>query len=163
MRYSITSDANMLQTGQTSPDFTLPDGNGTPVTLSDQRPTKVVLYFYPKDDTPGCTTEALDFTAMAADFVAADTVVFGISRDSVASHAKFSAKHDLTVRLLSDEDGTVCEAYGVWVEKKNYGRTYMGIERTTVLIDGAGQIAEIWNKVRVKGHADAVLKAAQAL
>jgi len=153
----------MIKIGKPAPNFTLPrDGGGT-VTLADLRSKIVVLYFYPKDDTPGCTTEALDFTARAGDFEAAGAVVFGVSRDSVAKHERFRDKHGLGVTLLSDEDGHVCQAYGVWVEKTNYGRKYMGIERTTVLIDRAGVVSKIWRKVRVKGHADEVLSAVRAL
>lgn len=153
----------MIETGQIAPDFTLPrDGGGT-LTLSALRPKSVVLYFYPKDDTPGCTTEALDFTARTADFDKAGAVVVGISRDNVARHDRFRAKHGLSVILASDEEGHVCQTYGVWKEKTNYGRTYMGIERTTFLIDGEGRVARIWAKVRVKGHADEVLDAVRAL
>lgn len=149
----------MLTDGDMAPDFTLPRDGGGAVTLSTFRPQKVVLYFYPKDDTPGCTTEALDFTRLAADFAAAGTVVIGISKDSVAAHDKFCRKHGLGVILASDAEGDVCERYGVWGEKSMYGRTYMGIERTTVLVDGTGRIARIWPKVKVAGHADEVLAA----
>lgn len=153
----------MITAGQTAPDFTLPrDGGGT-VTLSALRPGKVVLYFYPKDDTPGCTLEAQDFSARMAQFTAANTTVIGISKDSVKAHDKFCRKHGLSVILASDEAGHTCEDYGVWLEKSMYGKTYMGIERTTVLIDGSGQVARVWNKVSVKGHADEVLAAAAAL
>jgi peroxiredoxin Q/BCP len=153
----------MVSAGATAPDFTLPrDGGGT-VTLSALRPGKVVLYFYPKDDTPGCTLEAQDFSARMAEFTAAGTTVIGVSKDSVKAHDKFCRKHGLSVILASDEAGQTCEDYGVWVEKSMYGKTYMGIERTTVLIDGAGQVARVWNKVSVKGHADEVLDAARAL
>lgn len=153
----------MLTAGATAPDFTLPrDGGGT-VTLSALRPGKVVLYFYPKDDTPGCTLEAKDFTDLAADFAAAGTTVIGLSKDSVKAHDKFCRKHGLSVILASDEGGHTCEDYGVWVEKSMYGKTYLGIERTTLLIDGSGTIARIWPKVSVKGHAAEVLAAAQAL
>jgi peroxiredoxin Q/BCP len=153
----------MLTVADTAPDFTLPrDGGGT-VTLSAFRPGKVVLYFYPKDDTPGCTLEAQDFTAHAAAFAAAGTTVIGLSKDSVKAHDKFCKKHGLQIILASDEGGTTCEDYGVWVEKSMYGKTYMGIERSTVLIDSAGRVARIWPKVSVKGHADEVLAAAQAL
>jgi len=153
----------MLTVADTAPDFTLPrDGGGT-VTLSSFRRGKVVLYFYPKDDTPGCTLEAQDFTARAAAFAAAGTTVIGVSKDSVKAHDKFCKKHGLQIILASDEAGTTCEDYGVWVEKSMYGKTYMGIERSTVLIDAAGRVARIWPKVSVKGHADEVLAAAQAL
>jgi peroxiredoxin Q/BCP len=149
--------------GDAAPDFTLPrDGGGT-VTLSALRPGKVVLYFYPKDDTPGCTLEAQDFTARAEAFAAAGTTVIGVSKDSVKAHDKFCKKHGLSIILASDEAGHTCEDYGVWGEKSMYGKTYMGIERSTVLIDGAGRVAQVWPKVSVKGHADAVLAAAQAL
>jgi peroxiredoxin Q/BCP len=153
----------MITAGDTAPDFTLPRDGGTDVTLSAFRPGKVVLYFYPKDDTPGCTLEAQDFTARADAFAATNTTVIGISKDSVKAHDKFCRKHGLSVILVSDEAGQTCEDYGVWGEKSMYGKTYMGIERTTVLIDGTGQVAQVWNKVSVKGHADEVLVAAQAL
>ncbi|MBP9952567.1 MAG: peroxiredoxin, partial [Cypionkella sp.] len=123
----------------------------------------VVLYFYPKDDTPGCTLEAQDFTARAADFATTGAKVIGISRDSIKSHDRFCKKHGLGITLVSDEAGHTCEDYGVWLEKSMYGKTYMGIERTTVLIDGTGKVARVWNKVSVKGHADEVLAAARAL
>jgi peroxiredoxin Q/BCP len=153
----------MITTGQTAPDFTLPrDGGGT-ITLSALRPGKVVLYFHPKDDTPGCTLEAQDFSARLAAFTAAGCTVIGLSKDSVKAHDKFCKKHGLSIVLASDEAGQTCEDYGVWLEKSMYGKTYMGIERTTVLIDGAGQVARVWNKVSVKGHADEVLAAVQAL
>ena len=153
----------MISEGQTAPDFTLPRDGGGSVTLSGFRPGKVVLYFYPKDDTPGCTLEAQDFNARLAEFAAAGTTVIGLSKDSVKSHDKFCRKHGLGIILASDETGNVSEEYGVWGEKSMYGRTYMGIERTTVLIDGAGRVARVWNKVGVKGHADEVLDAARAL
>ena len=153
----------MISEGQTAPDFTLPRDGGGSVTLSGFRPGKVVLYFYPKDDTPGCTLEAQDFNARLAEFAAAGTTVIGLSKDSVKSHDKFCRKHGLGIILASDETGNVSEEYGVWSEKSMYGRTYMGIERTTVLIDGAGRVARVWNKVGVKGHADEVLAAARAL
>ena len=151
----------MLNVGDLAPDFTLPrDGRGS-VSLSALKPRKAVLYFYPKDDTPGCTTEALDFTRLGPDFAAAGTVVIGISKDSVAAHDKFCNKHGLGVILASDAEGDVCERYGVWGEKSMYGRTYMGIERTTILVDDTGRISRIWPKVKVKGHADEVLAAAR--
>lgn len=148
--------------GDTAPDFTLPAPGGD-VSLSARNGRKTVLYFYPKDDTPGCTTEALDFTAEAAAFGAAGADVIGVSKDSVRAHEKFIAKHELGVTLASDEDGGVAEAYGVWVEKNMYGRTFMGIERTTFLIDGAGIIRRVWPKVKVKGHVAEVLNAVRAL
>lgn len=152
-----------LDIGQAAPDFTLPrDGGGT-VSLSDFKGRNVVLYFYPKDDTPGCTREAVSFTERAADFEAANTVVIGVSRDTVAKHEKFRDKHGLGVILGADEDGKVCEAYGVWVEKSLYGRKYMGIERATFLIDAEGRLAQIWRKVKVVGHSDQVLEAARAI
>ncbi len=152
-----------LAAGSAAPDFELPtDSNGT-LTLAGAKGRKLVLYFYPKDDTSGCTTEAKAFTALAADFAAADTDIIGVSKDSIAAHAKFRAKHALGVALGSDPDAKVIEAYGVWVEKSLYGRKYMGIERATFLIDRAGKIAQAWHKVKVPGHAEAVLKASQAL
>ena len=153
----------MITTGQTAPDFTLPRDGGTTITLLALRPGRVLLYFYPKDDTPGCTLEAQDFTALLADFTAADCTVIGISKDSVKAHDKFCKKHGLGIVLVSDEAGQTCEDYGVWLEKSMYGKTYMGIERTTVLIDGAGVAAQVWNKVAVKGHAAQVLAAVRAL
>lgn len=155
--------AQIPEVGTPAPDFTLPRDGGDSVTLSAFRPGKVVLYFYPKDDTPGCTLEAQDFTARAADFAAAGTTVIGISKDSVKAHDKFCKKHGLSVILASDEEGQTCEDYGVWAEKSMYGKTYMGITRATFLIDGTGKIAQVWPKVSVKGHADEVLAAAQAL
>ena len=153
----------IIAEGAAAPDFTLPRDGGGSVTLSALRPGKVVLYFYPKDDTPGCTLEAQDFTARAADFAAAGSTVIGISKDSVKAHDKFCAKHSLTVVLVSDEHGQTCEDYGTWAEKSMYGKTYMGITRATFLIDGAGKVARVWEKVSVKGHADAVLAAGSAL
>lgn len=153
----------MLTKGATAPDFTLPRDGGGDVSLSAFRPGKVVLYFYPKDDTPGCTLEAQDFSALGAEFAAAGTTVIGISKDSVKSHDKFCKKYGLSVILASDETGTTCEVYGVWVGKSMYGKSYMGIQRTTVLIDGTGKVAQVWDKVSVKGHATEVLEAARAI
>jgi peroxiredoxin Q/BCP len=153
----------MTDIGDNAPDFTLPRDGGDSLTLSALRPKAVVLYFYPKDDTPGCTVEALDFTAQAAAFAAAGAVVVGVSKDPVTSHDKFVRKHSLGIALVSDEGSDVCERYGVWVEKSMYGKTYMGIERTTVLIDGAGRIARVWRKVKVDGHVTEVLAAVRAL
>ncbi len=153
----------MLTVGDKAPDFTLPrDGGGT-VSLSGLAPKKVVLYFYPKDDTPGCTTEALDFTRLADEFAAAGSVVVGVSKDSVTAHDKFCRKHGLGVILASDEAGDTCERFGVWGEKKMYGKTFMGITRTTFIIDGTGRIARIWSGVKVDGHSAEVLDAARAL
>lgn len=153
----------MPEVGQPAPDFTLPrDGGGT-LSLSDQRPKAVVLYFYPKDDTPGCTKESIAFTEHADAFEAAGAMIIGISKDSVAKHDKFIAKHGLTVALVSDADTDICEQYGTWVEKNMYGKTYMGIERATFLIDADGTIVQAWRKVKVPGHVDAVLDAVRAL
>lgn len=153
----------MITEGSMAPDFTLPrDGDGT-ITLSALRPGKVVVYFYPKDDTSGCTLEAQEFTARLADFTAAGASVIGISKDSVKSHDKFCKKYGLSIILASDEGSTTCEDYGVWAEKSMYGKTYMGIERSTFVVDGAGKVAKVWRKVSVKGHVDAVLAAVQAL
>lgn len=153
----------MLEKGDIAPDFTLPGADDAKVRLCRLRPRKVVLYFYPRDDTAGCTTEALDFSARVAAFDAADTVILGVSKDPVSKHKKFRDKHGLKVTLLSDEASDVCERYGVWIEKSMYGRTFMGIERSTFLIDGEGRIAEVWRKVRVKGHAEKALAAARAM
>ena len=153
----------MTDVGHSAPDFTLPRDGGGDVTLSALRPKAVVLYFYPKDDTSGCTAEAQAFTTHAADFEAAGAVVVGVSKDSVKSHDKFVAKYGLGVILASDEGSDVCERYGVWAEKSMYGKKYMGIERSTFLIDGAGQIRNVWRKVKVPGHAEEVLAAVRAL
>ena len=144
----------MIEKGAVAPDFTLVADQGGAVTLSGLRGKRVVLYFYPKDDTPGCTIQACDFRDALPRFGGVDAVVLGVSPDSVKSHAKFRAKFDLNFSLLSDEDHAVAEAYGVWKEKKMYGRTYMGIERSTFLIDEEGKVAEVWRKVRPKGHTE---------
>ncbi len=149
----------MLEPGAEAPDFTLPRDGGESLTLSGLRPKTVVLYFYPKDDTSGCTKEAIAFTGLASEFEAAGAVVIGISKDSVAKHDKFIAKHDLGVILVSDEDNDTCERYGTWVEKSMYGKKYMGIERSTFVIGGDGKITHAWRKVKVPGHAEAVLEA----
>ena len=149
--------------GMTPPDFQLPDGDGKSVKLSALRGRPVVVYFYPKDDTPGCTAEAKDFTCLAGEFREAGAELLGISPDSQASHRKFQEKHALDVRLLSDEARGAAEAYGVWVEKQMYGRKYMGVERATFLIDPTGKVARIWRNVRVPGHADEVLAAVRAM
>lgn len=152
-----------LSEGDKAPDFTLPADGGETVSLSGLKGSKVVLYFYPRDDTPGCTKEAVAFTERRDDFARTDAAIVGVSRDTPAKHDKFKAKHDLDIRLASDEGGTVCEKYGVWVEKKMYGRISMGIERATFLIDREGTIAKVWRKVKVPGHAEDVLIAAQSL
>ena len=152
-----------LQTGDAAPDFRLPGESGTEVSLTAFAGRKLVLYFYPKDDTSGCTKEAIDFNALRADFAAAETDILGISPDGPKSHAAFKAKHKLDIALASDESKAMCEAYGVWVEKSMYGRKYMGVERSTFLIGPDGAIAQIWPKVKVPGHAEAVLAASRAL
>lgn len=152
-----------LKAGDTAPDFTLPTDGGGSVKLSQLRGAPVVIYFYPKDDTPGCTKESCDFRDNFAAFRKVGATVIGISRDSAAKHDKFKAKYDLPFTLGADEDGAVCAAYGVWVEKSMYGRKYMGIERSTFLIGADGKIAQIWRKVSVTGHADAVKKELAAL
>ena len=151
-----------IENGMAAPDFALPDGDGQTVELSALRGHPVVVYFYPKDDTSGCTAEAKDFTCLAGEFRGAQAELLGISPDSPASHRKFQEKHALDVRLLSDEARSVAEAYGVWVEKSMYGRKYMGVERATFLIDKSGNIARVWRNVRVPGHAEEVLAAVRA-
>ncbi|MEI5663479.1 peroxiredoxin [Bosea sp. CCNWLW174] len=152
-----------LSEGIQAPDFTLPTDGGGSLTLSSLRGGKVVLYAYPEDNTTSCTNEALSFNALLDDFAAAGTTVIGISPDSVKSHDKFKQKYDLKLTLVSDEERQAIEAYGLWVEKQMYGRHYMGVERSTFLIDEAGKIVRVWAKVRVKGHAEAVLAAAREL
>lgn len=152
-----------LEIGDKAPDFDLPGDGGSTIKLSDYSGKNVILYFYPKDSTPGCTTEAKDFSTLLADFTQCNSVVIGMSKDSVKRHDNFIAKQSLTVRLAADEDGATIEKYGVWILKKLYGREYMGIERATFLIDTTGTIRQIWHKVKVKGHAAAVLEATQAL
>ncbi len=149
--------------GDIAPAIDLPADTGGNADLGAMAGQKVVVYFYPKDDTPGCTKEAIGFTEAAAAFVQANTVVWGISKDTVAKHAKFRAKYELGIPLLSDADGDVCERYATWVEKNMYGKTYMGIERATFLIGADGKIAQVWRKVKVPGHVDEVLEAAKAL
>ncbi len=156
-------DFAMPQDGDKAPDFALPTDGGGSLALSRLKGKPVVLYFYPKDDTSGCTAEAKDFSRLAPDFRRAGVEVIGVSPDSVDSHAKFRKKYDLTVKLAADADKAVANAYGVWVEKSMYGRMYMGVERSTFLIDKAGRIANSWRKVKVPGHAEEVLAAAQAL
>ena len=154
-------EGHMLKVGDKAPDFTVQTDAGA-IKLSKLKGKPVVVYFYPKDDTPGCTTEAKDFSCLGDAFKAAGVEVIGISPDSVASKAKFRKKHDLTIALGADEDHAIATAYGVWVEKSMYGKTYMGVERATYLIDGKGKIARIWRKVKVPGHAEEVLAAAKA-
>lgn len=152
-----------LDVGDKAPDFELPtDGNGS-VKLSDLAGKPVVIYFYPKDMTPGCTTESCEFRDAEPDFSAVDAQIIGISKDSASRHDKFKAKHDLNFILASDENGTTCEDYGVWKEKSMYGKKFMGIERTTFVIDGTGVIRNAWHKVKVKGHVTEVLEAVRAL
>ncbi|OOY11399.1 peroxiredoxin [Thioclava marina] len=166
----------MIQTGEKAPDFTLPATGGNALgalgnlitedgmlRLSDALPHPVVLYFYPKDNTPGCTTEALDFSRLAGEFAAAGVVVIGMSKDSLKKHENFCAKHDLGIYLASDDGGETCEAYGAWAEKSMYGKTFWGIVRSTILIGKDGIVAQVWPKVKVKGHAEEVLDAARAL
>ena len=153
----------MLNEGDLAPDFTLTIEDGSQLSLSELKGMPVVVYFYPKDDTSGCTTEAIDFTQRLPEFQKLETRIIGISPDSVKKHVKFIDKHDLGITLGSDEDKAVALSYGVWAEKKMYGRTYMGIVRTSFLIDKTGHIAKIWHKVKVKGHAAAVLEAAGEL
>lgn len=148
-----------LNEGEKAPDFSLPANDGKTITLEDFKGKYVVLYFYPKDDTPGCTKEAQAFRDHIDQFQAANAVILGVSKDSVAKHEKFRSKYELPFDLISDEDGAMLESYGVWVEKNMYGKKYMGIQRTTFLIDGNGVIQRIWDKVKVAGHAEDVLAA----
>lgn len=150
----------VLKEGDKAPDFSLPADDGKTISLGDYKGRKLVLYFYPKDDTPGCTQESCDFRDNLADFNKSRITVLGISKDSIAKHVKFKEKHRLNFPLLSDETGTMCEDYGVWTEKNMYGRKFMGIERTTFLIDENGIIRRIWRKVKVEDHAAEVLKEA---
>ena len=147
----------MIKIGATAPDFTAPTDGGGTVRLKDLRGKKVVLYFYPKDNTPGCTTESCDFRDAQAKFEAKDAVILGVSPDSVKSHDKFKERFDLPFTLISDEDHKIAEAYGVWQEKSMYGRKYMGIQRSTFVIDEKGKIAAIYDKVKVTGHVADVL------
>lgn len=151
-----------LTEGAQAPDFELAGANG-PITLAGFKGRALVVYFYPKDDTPGCTKESQEFSALADEFGKAGASVLGVSKDSLARHAKFTAKYDLTVPLGSDPEGTMIEAYGSWVEKTLYGRQYMGIDRSTFLIGPDGKLVRIWRKVRVPGHAESVLEAAKSL
>jgi peroxiredoxin Q/BCP len=152
-----------IQEGKAAPAFTLKDADGKSVSLKDLRGKNVILYFYPKDDTPGCTKEACGFRDTLPDFKKVKATVIGVSRDSVASHDKFKKKYELPFALGSDADGKTSEAYGTWVEKSMYGRKYRGMERATFLIDGNGVIQGVWRKVKVPGHVEDVLKAVKAL
>lgn len=152
-----------LDVGDKAPTFTLPTDGGGDISLKDLKGETVILYFYPKDDTSGCTAEACAFRDALPDFSKVNATVIGVSKDPVKKHDKFKNKYDLTFPLASDEDGKVCDAYGTWVEKSMYGRKYMGIDRSTFLIDRNGVIRAIWRKVKVPGHVDEVLKATQAL
>jgi peroxiredoxin Q/BCP len=154
--------AQELQPGDPAPDFDLPTDGGGRVRLQDLRGRTVVLYFYPKDDTSGCTSEAQGFTTAAEAFEAAGAVVIGVSKDSPRSHEKFKAKYDLNLVLASDESGEMVERYGAWVEKSMYGRKYMGIDRSTFLVGPDGLIRQVWRKVKVPGHVEAVLEAARS-
>ncbi|WP_340315082.1 peroxiredoxin [Rhizorhabdus argentea] len=153
----------MLQQGDKAPNVTLTLPDGTATSVADQAGKILVLYFYPKDDTPGCTTEAQSFTALVDDFAAAGATVIGVSKDTPAKHKKFIDKYGLKVQLASDSDGSVCEAFGTWIEKTLYGRNYMGIDRATFLIGPDGRIGRIWRKVKVKGHAEEVLAAVDGM
>ena len=153
----------MLAEGDRVPDVALVGMDGATVSPADFRGQKLVLYFYPKDDTSGCTREALDFTGLAGDFEKAGTWILGVSKDGPERHAKFTAKYGLRIKLATDSDGRVCEAFGVWGEKSLYGRKYLGIDRATFLIDRDGTVARVWRKVKVPGHAEEVLAAAREL
>lgn len=152
-----------LTIGESAPDFELDGDGGSKITLSALRGSPVVVYFYPKDDTPGCTKEAIAFSALEQEFAKLGARIIGISPDTAAKHDKFKAKHNLTVSLAADPEKTACEAYGIWVEKSMYGKKYMGVERSTFLVDAEGKLAQIWRKVKVAGHAEAVLDAVKAL
>ena len=152
-----------LQEGDTAPDFSLPTDGGGSLSLSALRGRKLVLYAYPKDDTSGCTREAIDFNGLRGAFAAVDTEIVGVSPDTTKSHDRFKSKYGLAFPLLADETQEILMAYGIWVEKSMYGRRYMGVERTTFLIDADGKVARIWRKVKVPGHAEEVLAAATAL
>jgi len=152
-----------LAEGDSAPDFELPTGGGGRTRLVDLKGRPAVIYFYPKDDTSGCTAEAIAFNGLRAKFAAAETAVIGVSPDSAASHDKFSRKHELKIALAADPERSMIEAYGVWKEKSMYGRKYFGVERSTFLIDRNGRIARVWRKVKVPGHAEEVLTAAKAL
>lgn len=152
----------MPEIGEKSPNFALPRDGGGIVSLADYAGKTLVMYFYPRDDTPGCTTESISFTQHLADFQATGAEILGVSKDSIKSHDKFVAKHALGITLASDENGSLCEDMGVWVEKNMYGKKYMGIERATFVINGDGVITHKWNKVKVPGHVEAVLDAVRS-
>jgi len=152
-----------VEAGKKAPDFTAPTDGGSKLKLSDLKGKTVILYFYPKDDTTGCTKEACGFRDSLPDFSKAKATVIGVSKDSVERHDKFKAKYDLPFTLVSDTDGKICEKYGTWIEKSLYGRKYMGIDRATFLIDKTGTVRNVWRKVKVPGHVEAVLAAAKAL
>lgn len=152
-----------IDVGDTVPDFQMPTDGGETVSLAELKGRKIVLYFYPKDDTPGCTKEACGFRDALPDFSAIDAVILGVSKDSPSKHDKFKEKFDLNFALGSDQDGKVCELFGTWVEKSMYGRKYMGIDRATFLIDEDGVVRNVWRKVKVPGHVEEVLAAARAL
>ena len=153
----------MTEVGQKAPDFNLQDENGELVSLSTFNDKNIILYFYPKDSTPGCTKESSAFSGLKDEFESLDTVILGASKDNLKKHQNFIKKYDLTVKLLVDDEGTLCEDYGVWVMKKLYGREFMGIERATFLIGKDGTIKNIWRKVKVNGHAEEVLEVVKAL
>lgn len=146
-----------------APQVNLPRDGGATLSLADMRPSNVVLFFYPKDNTPGCTKEAIGFSELMSEFETANTKVIGISKDSVSAHDKFITKQNLAMPLLSDENSDICEQFQVWKEKSMYGKTFMGIERSTFLIDGTGQVVREWRKVKVPGHVEEVLEAVKAL
>jgi thioredoxin-dependent peroxiredoxin len=154
---------HMIQEGDSAPDIKLALDDGKAVSLGDLKGKAVVVYFYPKDDTPGCTTEAKDFSCLVDDFKKAGAEIVGISPDNTKSHLKFREKHGLAVKLASDEDTTIAQAFGSWVEKSMYGKKYMGVDRSTFLIDKGGKVARVWRKVKVPSHAEEVLAAVKAL
>lgn len=152
-----------VNVGVKAPEFKLPSTVGREISLKSCKGKNVVLYFYPKDDTTGCTKEAIAFTELKKKFDKNNTIIFGLSKDDIKTHEKFIAKYDLKIDLLSDVDGSTCEAYGVWVEKNMYGRKYMGIERSTFLIDATGRVEKVWRKVKVSGHVEEVLESVGSL
>ncbi|PLZ28586.1 thioredoxin-dependent thiol peroxidase [Fischerella thermalis] len=159
----MTSQKNLLQAGEKAPDFTAPNQDGNLISLNDFQSQWLILYFYPKDDTPGCTTEAKEFTDLSQEFSALGAKIVGVSPDTEKSHGKFIQKHNLSIQLLSDPEHQVCEAYGVWQLKKFMGKEYMGVVRSTFLIAPDGKLAYVWSNVKVKGHVAAVLAKLQEL